>query len=154
MWLTSVLSRSTPSVSCVRSFEPMEKPSSTSRNSRAERTHYQLHARGRKEPEMTFEGISHIPITFRPFSPCTKPFFAISATTLPNPMVGESSTHTGIHLLGLGHSATERNHRLQIRQAKLLAHTLHLRSGHLRQSGSSPLTASHSSANPSRYFSS
>ena len=66
-------SRSRPSVSCVRSFEPIEKPSNSSRNWSA---------------SSAFDGISHIMISLRPFSPRFSPFFAsVSITFRPSSTV-------------------------------------------------------------------
>src|SRR5690242_10053667 len=59
-------SRSTPSVSCVRSFEPIEKPSKYSR---------------KRSASSAFDGISHIMMTRKPFSPRRSPFLASSAMT-------------------------------------------------------------------------
>ena len=59
-------SRSTPSVSCVMSLLPIEKPSKCSR---------------KRSARIAFDGISHIMMTRRPFSPRFSPFFASSAFT-------------------------------------------------------------------------
>ena len=61
-----------PSVSCVRSFDPIENPSKYSRNSSA---------------RTAFDGSSHIMITSRPFLPRSRPFsFSSSMTAAPHPM--------------------------------------------------------------------
>jgi len=60
----STESLSRPRVSCVRSFEPMEKPSKISAKSSA---------------KITFEGISHITYTSKPSWPRSSPFFFISS---------------------------------------------------------------------------
>ena len=65
-WATSPESRSSPSVSWVRSFEPIEKPSKRSRNSAA---------------STALLGTSHIMTTRSPFSPRTSPCSPISAST-------------------------------------------------------------------------
>ena len=77
---TSSESRSSPSVSCVRSFDPIEKPSKTSANSSA---------------RMTLLGISHMTYTSRPFSPCFSPNSAIvSMTFRPSSGVLQNGTIT------------------------------------------------------------
>ena len=64
---TSAESRSTPSVSCVRSFEPIDMPSKYCRNSSASRA---------------LPGNSHIMMSLRPASPRRSPLAASSSVTL------------------------------------------------------------------------
>ena len=87
-------SRSTPSVSCVMSLEPIEKPSKCSRNWSA---------------RIAFDGISHIMITRRPFSPRFRPFFASSSITCSR----------------FVERAHERDHELDVGEAHVVAHALH-----------------------------
>src|SRR3989338_7392735 len=71
--LTMPESRSRPSVSCVRSLEPIDMPSNISRNSSA---------------RMALEGISHIITTDNPFFPRSSPaFFMTSSTFFPSSIV-------------------------------------------------------------------
>ena len=63
---TMAESRSKPKVSCVKSFDPIEKPSKISRNSSASKA---------------FDGSSHIMMIFRPFSLRRRPFFASTSIT-------------------------------------------------------------------------
>src|SRR5690606_35436659 len=66
-WATMLESRSRPSVSWVRSLEPIEKPSKISRNSSA---------------SSAFEGTSHIMMIFKPSWPCLRPLPSSTSTTL------------------------------------------------------------------------
>ena len=71
-------SRSRPSESWVRSFEPIEKPSKCLRKSSA---------------SSAFDGISHIMISLRSFSPRLRPCSASSCSTAaPSPTVRTKGT--------------------------------------------------------------
>ena len=87
---TSAESRSRPRVSWVMSLEPMEKPSKWSRNSSA---------------STALDGISHIMIDLRPFSPRSQA------------VLGQQVDDA----LGLGQGAHERDHHLDVGQAHLVA---------------------------------